>query len=365
MIKKEFLNTVFFTKQLLLWNAIYNTRQMPWKNEKDPYKIWISEIILQQTQVKQGLGYYERFIYNYPTVQLLAKASDESVFKVWEGLGYYSRCRNLLHTARFITNTFQGNFPKTYNDIVALKGIGPYTAAAIASFAYNLPHAVVDGNVVRVLSRFFGIKTPVASTAGKVLYITFAQQLLEKSVPGLYNQAIMDFGATVCKPKLPLCSECPLKKKCYAFNTNLVYQLPVKAKSIKRAERYLNYLVVVFENNIYVRQRVLKDIWQNLNEFILIETNDPPEVQQIIKSETYKLINKKGISKITEVSEIRFQQLTHLNVSGIFIKLSIKNVVEIKGYKLVPFAQLSLLPFPKFITAYLKDYSVPLFATDS
>jgi A/G-specific adenine glycosylase len=193
-----------FTKKLMKWNQSSNNRAMPWKGEKDPYKIWLSEIILQQTRVEQGLGYYERFVKKFPTIKHLAKAPEQEVFKLWEGLGYYTRCKNLIATATFISKEKKGKFPDDYESILSLKGVGPYTAAAIASFAYNLPHAVIDGNVFRVLSRYFGISTPVDTAAGKKMYALLAKELLDKDEPGLYNQAIMDFGAVVCKPLQPL-----------------------------------------------------------------------------------------------------------------------------------------------------------------
>jgi len=213
---------------------MYNNRAMPWKGEKDAYKIWLSEIILQQTRVEQGWDYYNRFIERFPQIQLLADAKDEEVFKLWEGLGYYSRCKNLLATARFITQEKRGIFPSAYKDILHLKGVGPYTAAAIASFAFNLPHAVVDGNVSRVLSRFFGIATPIDSTAGKQEFTALAQALLDQQSPGIYNQAIMDFGATICKPQLPLCADCPLQAECTAFQTGKISDLPVKEKKLQK-----------------------------------------------------------------------------------------------------------------------------------
>src|SRR5579859_1431456 len=195
-----------FTKTLLGWNSSGNFREMPWKGEKDPYKVWLSEVILQQTRVQQGWAYYEKFINAFPTIKDLAAALEQKVFKLWEGLGYYSRCRNLIATARKISDEYNGRFPHTYEEILALKGVGPYTAAAIASFAYNLPHAVVDGNVVRVLARFFGITTAADTTSGKKQFAELATALLDPSQAGIYNQAIMDFGATVCTPRNPQCA---------------------------------------------------------------------------------------------------------------------------------------------------------------
>lgn len=202
---------------------------MPWKGETDPYRIWLSEIILQQTRVGQGTAYYERFISRFPTILDLANASEKEVFKYWEGLGYYSRCRNLIATANRIMTIYNGHFPSNYAQILDLPGIGPYTAAAISSFAFGLPYAVVDGNVERVLARFFGISAPVGSAAGKKLYTSLAGDLLDKKTPGIYNQAIMDFGATICKPQNPLCHHCVQAKGCEAFNQGWVSQLPVRA----------------------------------------------------------------------------------------------------------------------------------------
>ena len=195
---------------------------MPWKGEKDPYRIWLSEIILQQTRVEQGLSYYNNFIRTFPDIHKLAKAQDTTIFKLWEGLGYYTRCRNLIATARYISKELKGKFPSSYEDILALKGIGPYTAAAISSFAFNLPHAVVDGNVFRVLARIFGIDIPVDSAAGKNFFTILANELLDAKQPGLFNQAIMDFGAVQCKPAAPLCTTCVFKKTCAAFLQNKI-----------------------------------------------------------------------------------------------------------------------------------------------
>ena len=203
-----------FTVKLLEWNAASNRREMPWKGEKDPYRIWLSEIILQQTRVEQGLKYYKNFIEAFPTVQELATAEEKKIFKLWEGLGYYSRCRNLIASAKMITSDFNGNFPNNYSDILKLKGVGPYTAAAISSFAFDEPQAVVDGNVQRVLARYFGVSTPIDSIVGKKFYQELAQSLLSNAQPSVYNQAIMDFGAVICKPQTPLCSTCIQREDC-------------------------------------------------------------------------------------------------------------------------------------------------------
>ena len=246
-----------FTKKLLKW-FVSNYRPLPWKGEKNPYLIWLSEIILQQTRVEQGLPYYEKFRKKYPTIKDLALAPEDEVMKLWEGLGYYSRARNLHTTAKFISKDLDGIFPKTHKEILALKGVGSYTAAAIASFAYNLPYAVVDGNVYRVLSRYFGIATPIDSTDGKKEFALLAQELLATEKPGAYNQAIMDFGATHCMPKQPKCITCLLNKKCKAFTENRIDILPVKTKKIKKRTRYLNYLIINQGNQVFINKRTGK-----------------------------------------------------------------------------------------------------------
>jgi A/G-specific adenine glycosylase len=214
-----------FTQLLLKWDKSSNHRPMPWKGETDPYKIWLSEIILQQTRVEQGWDYYEKFVKKYPTIFKLAMAKDEEVFKLWEGLGYYNRCSNLLHTARWIVKEYKGVFPNTYDTLLALKGIGPYTASAIASFAFNLPYAVVDGNVFRVFSRYYGITLATDSKEGIQFFNEVAHENLATKNAGIYNQALMDFGATICKPMGPLCNACVMQKNCVAFNTNQIHLL--------------------------------------------------------------------------------------------------------------------------------------------
>lgn len=259
-----------FTKTLLRWHHLENDRVLPWKSETDPYKIWLSEIILQQTRAEQGLPYYNRFIARFPTVQQLASAEEDEVFRLWQGLGYYNRCRNMIATAKQVTAN-GGHFPDTLNGLLSLKGIGPYTAAAIASFGFGLAHAVLDGNVFRVLSRFFGISTPIDSTEGKKQFTTLAQQLISPKEPAAYNQAIMDFGSVICSPKAPQCGTCPLASGCVAYKTERVSLLPVKAKRTKVSERYFHYLVLQYKDQLFIRQRQHADIWQGLYEFPLIE----------------------------------------------------------------------------------------------
>lgn len=334
---------------------------MPWKGEKDPYKIWLSEIILQQTRVEQGWAYYDRFVSTFPNIKKLAAAPDEKVFKLWEGLGYYTRCKNLIATAKFIAKEKQGKFPDTYDEILNLKGIGPYTAAAIASFAFNLPHAVLDGNVFRVLSRFFGIDTPTDSTTGKMLFTELAEMLLDKKLPGIYNQAIMDFGAVICKPQNPLCSSCPLKSRCAALLQGKVDALPVKLGKLIKKNRWFYYLIVSYNGKIYVRKRGPKEIWENLYEFVLLEAGRSLSFEEIKRSKLFKSITVKTKAGILHVSKTYKQQLTHQTIHGSFIQLVVTTEPSLKGYKAVTYKQFSKLPFPRFITGYLAENELKAF----
>lgn len=339
-----------FTTKLLSWNHKHNKRTMPWKGETDPYKIWLSEIILQQTRVEQGLKYYENFLFNFPDINKLATASEADVFKLWEGLGYYSRCRNLIATAKLVAQ--EGKFPDSYEDILRLKGVGPYTAAAIASFAFNLPHAVVDGNVFRVLSRVFGIKKPIDSTEGKKYFTNLANQLLDKKKPGEYNQAIMDFGATVCKPLVPLCETCVFKKDCVAFNTNRVSTLPVKEKRVQQKTRHFYFFVISYKNWVFVRERTDKDIWRHLHEFALIETLQSEETERVITTAIQNRWFQKE-SEVKSISETFTQKLTHQTIKGIFIKVQAEKRPALKGFKQIEKEELKKLAFPKMLNEYL------------
>lgn len=352
---------IFFTEKLLEWNKEQNNRNMPWKGEKDPYKIWLSEIILQQTRVEQGWPYYERFISHYPTVQQLAAAPEEEVFRLWQGLGYYARCKNMLAAARDITENHGGKFPASYEQIKSLKGIGPYTAAAIASFAFNLPHAVLDGNVYRVLARFFGIDTPIDSHAGKKQFAELAQSLLPTDNAASYNQSIMDFGAVVCKPQQPACDDCPLQKKCVAYHQQLISLLPVKTKKIQVKKRYFNYIILQHNDNIYIRKRTANDIWQNLHEFILVETDSATDITALQSHDTFKQLLGNIPFSIEKVSAISKQQLTHQTIFSQFITLRVADLPALNGYFPVQQQQLNNYAFPKTITTYLERNSLQLF----
>ena len=346
----------FFSLQIMKWQVNSNKRIMPWTEEKDTYKIWISEIVLQQTRVEQGIGYYIKIVKRFPTLQVLAEASEESLFKVWEGLGYYSRARNLLKTARHVYFQLQGKFPDSYEGLLLLKGIGPYTAAAISSFAYNLPHAVVDGNVFRVLSRFFGESLPIDSTNGKKYFTVLANQLIDKKNPAVYNQAIMDFGATVCKPKIPCCQECFLQKKCYAFAYGLINKLPVKEKFLIKKKRYFTYFIFSVKQTIMIVKRTNKDIWEGLYEFYLYESAKPQKWKTSELNEWLK--QQMGIKNysLEAISKTYKQELTHQTLEGVFVKISLHELPHsLKRFSAVTPAGLRSIAFPKLINQYLDN----------
>jgi A/G-specific adenine glycosylase len=335
-----------FSKKLIEW---YNpsSRNLPWKQTKDAYKIWLSEIILQQTRVEQGTPYYLAFVHQYPTVKMLAEAPLDDVLKLWEGLGYYSRARNLHSAAKQVMELHNGKFPETYPEIIALKGIGNYTAAAISSFAYHLPHAVVDGNVYRVLARVFDIETPIDSTEGKKQFEQLANQLLDKKNPSTHNQAMMDLGAIVCKPQNPLCEQCPFSSDCKALELNKISLLPVKAKKLIKKERYLHYFVMYDDEHIYIQQRGEQDIWKGLYEFPVEETK-------------VKLLTEKsplGDLGVYTVIPLSYKQtLTHQYIYAYFYEMKLKKLpnLDISCLKILKKDILNFA-FPKIIRSYLKD----------
>lgn len=349
-----FIMQHFFTEALIHWHHQDNDRTLPWKEEKDPYKIWLSEIILQQTRAAQGLPYYERFITAYPTIVDLANADDEVVFRLWQGLGYYARCRNLLATARMVRDTYLGVFPNQYEQIIALKGIGAYTAAAISSFAFELPYAVLDGNVYRVLARYLGISIPIDSLEGKKYFTTKAQELLDKSLPALYNQAIMDLGAVVCKPINPMCDICPVVTRCVAYAKDEINILPVKTKKIAIKKRRFHQLILKFEDKIWIRKRSAKDIWQDLFEFYMIESESDH-----INPQDY--IATSQIVSVINIDKILKQKLTHQSITTVFYMVTLNQQIKdlpsdgiwIKSETLKNNA------FPKTIVSFLNE--IPYF----
>lgn len=352
MIEKQLKK--WFSKQLLDWHQSINTRSMPWKGIKDPYRIWLSEIILQQTRVQQGMAYYQRFTEKYPDVHSLAAANEKDVFKLWEGLGYYSRCRNLINTAKTVSVSLNGQFPRSEEGLLTLKGIGKYTAAAIGSFAFGLPLAVLDGNVVRVLARFLGIHAPVDQPTVKKRFEVMATDMLGQADPAIYNQAIMDLGATVCKPGIPHCDACPLSKKCHAFLHGEQDRLPVKQKKIRIRSRFLYYLVLSAGRSFAIRQRKGKDIWQDLHEFILME-KDEPLGQSDLNKLYYWGIKQKG-EKLISMSEVYTHQLTHQKITSQFVHIRVENKFPMEGYDWVSMDKMKTLAFPRMISRYLDSH---------
>lgn len=284
----------FFISHILIRWYDQNKRDLPWRETKDPYFIWLSEIILQQTRVVQGYDYYMRFTQTFPTVASLANAHEDEVLKLWQGLGYYSRARNLHTAAKMIISDFGGVFPSDYKDILSLKGVGEYTAAAVGSFAFELPHAVVDGNVFRVLSRLFGIDTPIDTTQGKKLFTDLANELLDPEHPGEHNQAMMELGALRCVPVSPNCGVCPLSDICLAYSQNKVSSYPVKQGKVKVKERYFNYLDIRINSSMFLNKRTGNDIWKNLYELPLIETEEKLTLDQLQETEAFRQIFEKA-----------------------------------------------------------------------
>jgi len=335
-----------FSNILIRWYSKYK-RDLPWRNTNLPYHVWLSEIILQQTRVAQGLDYYNKFIENYPKIEDLANDNEDNVLKLWQGLGYYSRARNLHTTAKIISFELKGEFPNTYEEIIKLKGVGSYTAAAIASFCFEEPRAVVDGNVYRLLSRYFGVNTPIDSVKGKKDFQELAQECLNKQSPGEHNQAIMEFGALQCTPS-PNCEECPLNDSCVAFAKSTVTSLPVKEKKIKVRDRYFNFIVICDNENCYFQKRESKDIWQNLYQFPLNESqkeiSSPSELEDAVL---------KG-SIFVEVSEQFKHILSHQRIFAKFWKFNVDKLPPSNKYKKVKKTEIHEFAIPRLIEKYLE-----------
>ena len=340
---------MIFTKTLIAWYLQYK-RDLPWRHTIDPYNIWLSEIMLQQTRVAQGMPYYFAFTEAFPTVQDLATASEEQVLKLWQGLGYYSRARNLHKTAQMVSFDWNGNFPNNYKDLLALKGVGDYTAAAIASFAFNEAVPVVDGNVFRVLSRYFDVETDIANASAKKEFAALAFELMPKSAPAMFNQAIMEFGALQCVPKNPDCGICPMNSGCLALKLKKVNQLPVKSKKVKVRNRFLNYLVFSDDNgNTLVQKRTGKGIWHNLYEFPLVEADG--EVAFDAQSESVMaLFPKFEIQSIVELKSVN-HKLTHQNLNIKFWKVNVSGIIE----NAVDYETLLTFPFPIVIYNFIAN----------
>ena len=342
-----------FARLLIEWYHEHK-RDLPWRNTNDPYLIWISEIILQQTRVAQGYAYYQRFIERFRNLESLAAAEENEVLKYWQGLGYYSRARN-LHQAAISVN---GVFPVKYEDILKLKGVGTYTAAAICSFAYNQPHAVVDGNVYRALSRFFGINEPIDSGKGKKIFASLAHDLLDKVQPALYNQAIMDFGALQCTPLSPDCTVCPFKNRCFAFNHNMVSSLPIKQNKTKTSERFFYYLLIRDNGNIYLNKRTENDIWKNLYELPLIESNTALAVDDFIRKQEFASIFKENSVVNVRLLNKTKHVLSHRIIYADFYELEAQDIKMdfLSKYTRLNMADLELYPVSRLMHNFFENF---------
>jgi A/G-specific adenine glycosylase len=320
-----------FSNEIIGWYSA-NKRQLPWRGTFDAYRIWLSEIILQQTRVAQGLPYYQKFVDKYPDITALAAAPEDEILKLWQGLGYYSRARNMHAAAKMVANQYNGNFPSTYKEILTLKGIGKYTAAAIASIAFNEPVAVVDGNVYRVLARYYGIDEPIDGTQGQKLFFELANELIDATQPANYNQAVMEFGALYCKPQNPDCGNCIFAQTCKAYKDGTVAQLPVKAKKTKVKERYFNYLYFDKPGAAFLQKRAEKDIWANLYEFPLIETEEPIKTKANLlqQADFKKLVGSHSIQFIKPAFST-VHKLSHRNIHGVFWHIGVDAVFLINN----------------------------------
>ena len=321
-----------------------NRRNLPWRETNDPYNIWLSEIILQQTRVEQGLSYYLKFIEHYPTVSDLANASEDAVLNDWQGLGYYSRARNLHAAARYVANELDGKFPTQYNEILKLKGVGEYTAAAIASIAYGLPHAVVDGNVYRVLSRFLDIDTAIDSTEGKKQFKEAANELLDHKDPSTHNQALMELGALVCTPKNPSCNSCPIQEQCLAHANGTINERPFKSKKVKVRNRYFHYLILEKDNEIMIRKRGGGDIWQGLYDFPMIEKADDKDL--LIED-----LSSFGVNDLEQVAELK-HVLTHQRILANFWRSKVEQFPDVENSLIIKRDKLHDYPMPQLLIRY-------------
>ncbi|MBO4488966.1 MAG: A/G-specific adenine glycosylase [Bacteroidales bacterium] len=326
-----------FAQALLTWYD-YHQRDLPWRGEKDPYKVWVSEIILQQTRVQQGWDYYHRFIETFPDVRSLAEADEQEVLRVWQGLGYYSRARHIHHAAKQIMSDFGGIFPARYEDIRTLKGVGDYTAAAIAAFAFGLPHPAVDGNMLRVFSRYFGIREDIALPKTRREITARATREMKGTDPAKFNQAMMDFGATQCTPANPDCSVCPLQKSCYAHQHDLTDMLPVKIQKIKKRQRYFRLTMYLAHNKTILEKRVGNDIWRNMYQFPLQEFPTPPEQGEHYVATIHETLTHQQLQ--ADLYVVPCRRLPKLQEHQIFVSLD----------------QLSQYPMPKIMTIFLKEH---------
>jgi A/G-specific adenine glycosylase len=345
-----------FTKQLIAWYT-KNKRDLPWRQTRNPYHIWISEIILQQTRIEQGLAYYLRFLDRFPTLADLASAKEQEVLKLWQGLGYYSRARNLHQSARTIVATASGKFPDSYEKIRALKGVGEYTAAAIASISFKHPYPVVDGNVLRFFARYFGVSDPVDKSSGKKKILELAREKMDQNDPGRFNQAIMEFGALQCRPGIPDCLKCPFRKSCWAFIHNKIDALPVKSSIQKVRKRYFHYLVFIHNDKrgkqvVFLRKREENDIWKNLYDFPLVETSGPVSLKKLLDSSGWEILLQLKQQIRPKRSEVYRHILSHQHLHARFyiVHAEEKPVTEFVPVEL---KRLDDYPLPRLIEKFL------------
>ncbi len=351
-LSQSFINS--FSKNLISWYNL-NKRELPWRNTNDPYKIWLSEIILQQTKIVQGLPYYIRFVNKYPNIKKLALSSEKEVIKLWEGLGYYSRARNLHKTAKIVIKNYDGIFPSKYETLIKLPGIGDYTASAISSFSINEINPVLDGNVYRFLSRLFGIDIPINTNKSLREFKNIAKKLISRKNPSDFNQAIMEFGSLVCKPKNPKCNECIYQKKCFAYLNQKTLIFPIKTIKKKSRERFFNFLIIKSINgNIIIEKRINKDIWQNLYQFPLIETEKLLDKKSLlIKLKEYKSFDFQKTEFYLYQNKSFNHKLTHQNINYSFWIFNVKNIKNNK----VKIKNLEMYPFPKPISNFLLNFN--------
>jgi A/G-specific adenine glycosylase len=344
-----------FTRPLLNWYAS-NKRDLPWRQTNNPYLIWLSEIILQQTRIDQGMAYYQRFAEAFPDVASLAGAPEDQVMKLWQGLGYYSRARNLHAAAKMVQSEFNGLFPDDYKQMIRLPGVGPYTAAAVVSIAYGKPHAVVDGNVYRLLSRWFGIATPIDSTAGQKEFSALASALIPGNRPGDFNQAMMDFGSMVCKPLAPLCNNCPLAAGCHAFKEQQISSYPAKAGKTKIRNRYMLYVVPIdHAGNTLVRKRIENDIWQGLYEFPVIEYDQIHAFENFSKSPEFNKLHLGEEPIVEAVSQVKYHQLSHRKLHLLFAHVRVSNLRTDGLFLVKKLSELPSVAMPRALTRYIEE----------
>lgn len=347
---------MFFTQEIIHWYH-QNKRELPWRHTREAYIIWLSEVILQQTRVEQGLPYFNRFVARYPDVRSFAEAEEGEILRLWEGLGYYSRARNMHKAAKMVIDRYNGIFPTRYADLLTLKGIGVYTAAAIASFAADEARPVVDGNVYRVLARYFAIDEPINSTEGKKVFAGLAEEVMDREHAAIYNQAIMEFGALQCKPQNPDCSQCPVQSGCEALRQKRVTSLPVKLKARKSRDRFFFYFLLREGDRIRMNKRASGDIWENLYELPLVETESALTVDELMAADEIKSLFGDQ-AKVTMASPVYKHLLSHQNLYTRFIQLTDFTVRSDKIFTWNSFfiKDLDTLAKPKLVLSFLREY---------